>query len=109
MGYILQQPNSLYIPCSEKHTEDSKTDNVKAVIPVNDIPNFTSKQILLVEDNEINQQVAKGLLELSNCSTIIVTNGQESVEKIASGSQVDFVLMDIQMEFSTQYPVVSDF
>ncbi len=77
--------------------EASEVNDVKTVKPVSKIPNFRDKKILLVEDNEINQQVAEGLLELSHCSTIVANNGEEAVEIIASGIHVDLVLMDIQM------------
>ena len=52
--------------------------------------------VLLVEDNEINQQVAFELLKMVGVRTEIASNGQESLEKIESGDY-DLVLMDIQM------------
>ncbi len=61
------------------------------------MPNFDNIQILLIEDNIINQEVAKGLLELSHCTVVVANNGQEAVEAIASNSHFDLVLMDIQM------------
>ena len=77
--------------------EDAAASDEQISKPVSTIPNFSDKVILLVEDNEINQQVALGLLQLCHCSTIVVNNGKEAVEKIASGLHVDLVLMDIQM------------
>ncbi len=78
-------------------TEDSAKNDLKAVNKISKIPDFRDIQILLVEDNKINQQVAQELLELTQCSIIIANNGQEAVEAIASGSQIDLVLMDVQM------------
>ncbi len=79
-------------------TNDSKTDHVNDYVTMsNEIPDFTGKQILLVEDNEINQQVAEGLLELSNCSITIVNNGEAAVNEIESNAHFDLILMDIQM------------
>ncbi len=77
--------------------EDSAATNEIIVPPVTEIPNFKGKRILLVEDNEINQQVVKGLLELSRCSITIANNGQEALGIIASGCRFDLILMDIQM------------
>ncbi len=77
--------------------EASEASDDESVNLVNEIPDFRDKKILLVEDNEINQQVAEGLLELSYCSTVVANNGKEAVELIASGLEVDLVLMDIQM------------
>ncbi|MBF0280916.1 MAG: response regulator, partial [SAR324 cluster bacterium] len=53
-------------------------------------------RILLVEDNEINQQVAQELLESQGFFVEIANNGQEGVQK-ATSEIFDVVLMDIQM------------
>jgi len=53
-------------------------------------------RILVVEDNDINQQVAKELLEGQGFIVDIANNGQEGVDKI-SQTAYDIVLMDIQM------------
>ena len=51
---------------------------------------------LLAEDNEINQQIAKELLEQVGIRLTIVSDGQKAVEAVASG-HFDGVLMDLQM------------
>jgi PAS domain S-box-containing protein len=53
-------------------------------------------QILLAEDNEINQQVAKEILEGAGLAVSIANNGKEAVQ-LASSQEFDAVLMDIQM------------
>jgi len=53
-------------------------------------------QLLLVDDNIINQQVAKGLLESQGYQVDLAVNGQEAVEAALSQSY-DAILMDIQM------------
>ncbi len=53
-------------------------------------------QILLVEDNEINQQVAKEILELEGFWVDIARNGKIAIEK-ATNKHYDLVLMDLQM------------
>jgi PAS domain S-box-containing protein len=60
------------------------------------LDNVRGAKILLVEDNEINQQVAQELLEGQGFYVEIAVNGKEGVEK-ATKSQYDLVLMDIQM------------
>ena len=52
--------------------------------------------VLLVEDNEINQQVAKEILEGAGLIVTIANDGQEGVNAIKE-SNFDVVLMDIQM------------
>jgi CheY-like chemotaxis protein len=52
--------------------------------------------ILLVEDNEINQQVARELLEGAGLPVQIVTNGKEAVRAVKE-KDFEVVLMDVQM------------
>ena len=58
--------------------------------------NIHGSRVLLVEDNEVNQQVAKEILELAGLVVTIAGNGKEAVEMVKSGDY-DAVLMDIQM------------
>ncbi len=53
--------------------------------------------ILLVEDNEINQIVASGMLENLEIIVEIANNGKEAVEMIEAGKKYDLILMDLQM------------
>jgi PAS domain S-box-containing protein len=53
-------------------------------------------EILLVEDNEINQQVASELLEQAGFRIDIANHGQEAVEMLQHKAY-DCVLMDVQM------------
>ena len=52
--------------------------------------------ILLVEDNEINQQLAQELLEGAGFVVELADDGQEAVDKVNS-KPYDVVLMDVQM------------
>ncbi|MFP4152100.1 MAG: response regulator [Alkalispirochaeta sp.] len=60
------------------------------------IPSIAGRRVLLVEDNEINQQVARELLEEMNLSVDVAIHGAKAVEMVANESY-DIVLMDIQM------------
>ncbi len=62
----------------------------------NALKKIRGAKILLAEDNEINQQVAKELLENANLIVTIVNNGKEAVQAV-SESDYDAVLMDLQM------------
>jgi signal transduction histidine kinase/DNA-binding response OmpR family regulator len=53
-------------------------------------------RVLLVEDNEINQQVAQEILQGVGLIVTIANNGQEGVDA-AKKNQHDAILMDIQM------------
>jgi two-component system sensor histidine kinase/response regulator len=57
-------------------------------------------RILLVEDNEINQQIAAELLESAGAHVTIANNGREAVQILCDGKEAptfDLVLMDLQM------------
>ncbi|MEO5368907.1 MAG: response regulator [Magnetococcus sp. DMHC-1] len=57
---------------------------------------LSGARILLVEDNEINQQVARELLEQANITVLLAENGQDAVERVFR-EPLDGVLMDVQM------------
>jgi PAS domain S-box-containing protein len=59
-------------------------------------------RILLVEDNEINQQVAKEMLEKAGFVINIAEDGQQAVTAVEKESY-DLVLMDIQMPVMDGY------
>ena len=59
-------------------------------------------RILLVEDNQINQQVASELLEQAHMVVDIANNGQEALDKLELNIY-DCVLMDIQMPVMDGY------
>jgi len=52
--------------------------------------------LLVVEDNEINQQVARELLQQALFNVDIANHGQEAIDMINRG-QYDCILMDVQM------------
>ena len=53
-------------------------------------------KILLVDDNQVNQQVASEMLKSSGCQVELACNGHEAIDKVTS-KQFDLVFMDIQM------------
>ncbi|MDJ0851712.1 MAG: response regulator [Myxococcota bacterium] len=61
-----------------------------------DLETLRGARILLVEDNEINQQVATELLEGAGMRVSLATNGREAVDAVGR-ADYDLVLMDIQM------------
>ncbi|HIJ84448.1 MAG TPA: response regulator, partial [Magnetococcales bacterium] len=66
------------------------------------ITSLRGGRILLVEDNEINRQVAKELLEDEGLHVHIANNGEEAVTAVRRGT-FDAVLMDIQMPVMDGY------
>ena len=66
---------------------------------------FSGKHILLVEDNQLNQEIAVTLLEEMGLTVEIADDGTVAVEKMkkAAPGQYDLILMDIQMPFMDGY------
>ncbi|NVJ53231.1 MAG: response regulator [Campylobacteraceae bacterium] len=60
-------------------------------------PDFSNKTILLVEDNKLNQQIIAGILKGTNVKLEIVSTGGDAIKKIEENSNIDLILMDIQM------------
>jgi PAS domain S-box-containing protein len=59
-------------------------------------PSFAGAAILLVEDNVLNQEVAKRMLQRTGAVVTLAENGGEAVE-LATTRDFDLVLMDLQM------------
>ncbi|SFX25246.1 PAS domain S-box-containing protein [Janthinobacterium lividum] len=61
-------------------------------------------RVLLVEDNEINQEVAQYILLHSGARVAVATNGRLAVDMLAHSPQAwDVVLMDLQMPVMNGY------
>ncbi|MDA0781905.1 MAG: response regulator [Rickettsiales bacterium] len=61
-----------------------------------------SNQVLLVEDNRVNQMVAKQMLEDCGCVVTIANNGKEAVD-VVKVKRFDLILMDCQMPIMDGY------
>ena len=68
-------------------------------------PDFTGKKVLLVEDNELNQEIAAEILRSAGFETMLADNGAQAVHEIerASAGEYDLVLMDVQMPIMDGY------
>jgi len=58
---------------------------------------FKNTKLLLVEDNELNQELIKSLLEGSNIEITLAKNGVEAISALERDSSFDIILMDVQM------------
>ena len=63
---------------------------------------FTGKKILIVEDNKLNQMLAKSLLEKAHATYEIADNGQIGLDMV-KGNDFDLILMDIHMPIMDGY------
>ncbi len=62
-------------------------------------------KILIVEDNEINQEVARGILEMFGCISTIANSGPEALEFLEQ-HKYDAVFLDCQMPEMDGFEVI---
>lgn len=63
---------------------------------------YSALNVLVVEDNAINQEVAIGMLEKIGFNADVASNGQEGFDAVAN-SHFDLILMDCQMPILDGY------
>ena len=82
----------------QKDNQNKKVDKYKALLRIK------GSRVLLVEDNHINQQVAREMLESEGIHVEIANNGQEAVNKVVTAQPMfDAILMDLQMPVMDGY------
>ena len=64
-----------------------------------DIPGYAGKRILLVEDNDLNREISRTLVNEMGIGTEEAVDGEQAVQKVKESPEgyYDLILMDIQM------------
>ncbi|MBF0396601.1 MAG: response regulator, partial [Desulfobacterales bacterium] len=87
-------------------------DSAHETLEIEGFNKIKGARILLVEDNEINQQVARELLENEGFYVFIANNGMEALDMVnsffADNKTLDAVLMDIQMPVMDGYTATKE-
>ena len=88
----LEKGNPSTLSSLENHEISGRDPNGASV-------HFEGAHILLVEDNELNMEIAKTLLELRGAEIETAQNGQEAVDLFAKSPEMYYqaILMDIRM------------
>lgn len=71
-----------------------KETNVKAS---SEVINASGKNVLVVDDNNLNLKVAQRLLDAYKCNIECASSGFECIDKIMSGNEYDLILLDDMM------------
>ncbi|MFK5854736.1 MAG: response regulator [Bacteroidota bacterium] len=84
----------------KRHKQMSEVD-----LNTNKLNDYAGANVLLVEDNEINQEVATELLESMGLNVEIASNGKIATEKVleSNPSKFNLVFMDLQMPVMDGY------
>ncbi len=83
----------------EQEMQGEESQETKYSKEAKDAISLEGCSILLVEDNELNMEIARFLLEEHGAQVVTATNGQEAVEAFENSQkfQLDIVLMDVMM------------
>lgn len=100
--FIIRLPLKLQL---EPRNKDNDKENELVQVDINKTDNFEGKRLLLVEDNELNREIALEILGAYGFHMEVAENGAEALEKVATSKAGDYdlVLMDIQMPIMDGY------
>jgi signal transduction histidine kinase/DNA-binding response OmpR family regulator/HPt (histidine-containing phosphotransfer) domain-containing protein len=91
------RPSELLLHLTDPPSREDTADTESPSLP--DRPAISKPpkaRVLLVEDNSVNQQVARGMLEKLDCSVELANDGQKALSAIEKET-FDLVFMDCQM------------
>ncbi|MCK0153769.1 ATP-binding protein [Alcanivorax sp. S6407] len=81
---------------------DGKAKVQKDQLDPEEAEQLKGRHVLLVEDNEVNQMVAKELLSRVGVDVSVASNGRQALQMLAD-QRFDVVLMDVQMPIMDGY------
>ena len=88
------------IPCEININADDEQEEKAAVID-----NLSGLNILVVEDNKINAEIAEYILEKSGAQVTLANNGKDAVDMFFESPEnyYDIILMDVMMPVMNGY------
>jgi PAS domain S-box-containing protein len=93
--------NSIIQVCYKEDFEQS-SERTEHNYATDHVPHLWKTKVLLVEDNEINREVAQEILQEAGLDVTLANNGLEAVN-LVNTKVFDVVLMDIQMPIMDGY------
>jgi two-component system sensor histidine kinase/response regulator len=106
-GFLLKPVNSsvmfdAIMQALGKEIQDGSRADREKEPSSGDLGTIAGARVLLVEDNEINQQVAQEILQGAGLIVTVANNGREGVDAVMK-NPYDAILMDIQMPVMDGY------
>lgn len=82
----------------KKFATNKKEEEEITIVP-SIVASFPGKRILVVEDNDLNREIAYELLQETGAEIETASDGLEAVNKVSASPEgyYDFIIMDIQM------------
>jgi len=91
-------PKGLYNVAMQAQRRRAAAVGVLPILPQGPKEGLLGVRILIVDDSEINLDVARRILASQRALVFLAVNGQEAIEwLLAHENEVDLVLMDVQM------------
>ena len=105
IGIESEQGKGTTVTCLKKFELCDRSQVAGEEEEVTDSGFLKGKNVLLVDDNELNREIATDMLEDMELTVETAANGQEAYEKVltAEAHHFDFVFMDIQMPVLNGY------
>ncbi|HXJ91778.1 MAG TPA: response regulator [Terriglobia bacterium] len=89
-------PQTVTVPGNQSGAQQAGSYEARRPEPSKIAPAPESLHILVAEDNAVNQQIARRLLEKRGHTVVVVADGRATLERLQQ-EQFDLVLMDVQM------------
>ena len=88
-----------------KFRSGKKDESVKNCLEDFTKSDYSDKRILLVEDNELNREIASEILGMTGVTVEMAENGKIAVDKVMESpdNRYDLIFMDIQMPIMNGY------
>ncbi|MDE7246509.1 MAG: response regulator, partial [Lachnospiraceae bacterium] len=85
-----------FVPEKEEAAPEPTLESVLGNLEETD---YSSKRILVVEDNDLNREIAEEILSMTGAKIETAENGKEAVDMVAASEEgyYDLILMDLQM------------
>lgn len=98
--------NDAYPLVNHDYLSTLQQNNLPSNVAIDSLIWPKSLRILIVEDNKINQEVARGILEINGLYADVAENGHEAIQMLNSASSDDpysLIFMDCQMPIMDGY------
>ncbi|GEO80291.1 PAS domain S-box protein [Pararhodospirillum oryzae] len=98
---ILTKPVTASALADAVHAAENRRDKTQLRLPVpapKGTPRLSGKRVLVVDDSEINLEMAELILSNEGATVCVASHGQEALDLLrATNAPFDVVLMDVQM------------